>query len=153
MATDRVLRGQLKEFLDFRSAHVGFDAAVKGFPPRLRGAVPKGFEHSVWQLLEHIRIAQADILDFCVNPKYRHDMKWPDDYWPGKPAPPSGVAWSKSVAAILRDRRKMQLLAVNPRINLTARIPHGSGQTYLREILLVQDHAAYHLAQIVDVRR
>ena len=105
MATDKVLRAQLKEFLDFQSAHVGFDAAIKGLPSRLRGAVPKGFEHSVWQLLEHIRIAQADIFDFCVNPKYTHNMKWPDDYWPGKPAPPGGAAWSKSVAAILRDRR------------------------------------------------
>ena len=153
MATDKALRVQLAEFVDWRHAHLGFDAAVKGIPPRLRGAVPKGFAHSIWQVVEHIRIAQADILDFCVNPKYVHDMTWPDDYWPPTPAPKNAGSWPKAMAAIRRDRKAMQRLAMNPRIDLSAKIPHGSGQTYMRELLLVGDHAAYHVAQIVDIRR
>jgi len=153
MAADKALRVQLAEFVDWRHAHLGFDAAVKGIPPRLRGMVPKGFAHSVWQVVEHIRIAQADILDFCVNPKYVHDMKWPDDYWPRAASPGSASAWTKSLAVIRRDRKTMQRLAMNSRIDLFAKIPHGSGQTYLRELLLVGDHAGYHIAQIVDIRR
>ena len=85
---ETLLRAQLADFLDWKSAHVGFDDAVKGIPAKLRGAVPKGFAHSVWQIIEHIRIAQHDILDFCRNPKYA-EMKWPDDYWPAAPAPRS----------------------------------------------------------------
>ena len=100
MAADKALRVQLADFLDWHHAHVGFDAAVKGIPPRLRGAVPKGFAHSIWQIVEHIRIAQADILDFCGNPRYVHDMKWPDDYWPKTPAPKSAAAWTKAIGAI-----------------------------------------------------
>jgi hypothetical protein len=103
--------------------------------------------------VEHIRIAQTDILDFCVNPKYVHDMKWPDDYWPRAASPGSASAWTKSLAVIRRDRKTMQRLAMNPRIDLFAKIPHGSGQTYMRELLLVGDHAGYHIAQIVDIRR
>jgi hypothetical protein len=105
------------------------------------------------QLLEHLRLAQEDILDFCVNPKYVHDMKWPDDYWPRLASPGSAAAWTKSLAVIRRDRKAMQRLAMNPRIDLFAKIPHGSGQTYMRELLLVGDHAGYHIAQIVDIRR
>jgi hypothetical protein len=153
MTADKALRAQLAEFVDWHHAHVGFDAAVKGIPPRLRGVVPKGFAHSIWQVVEHIRIAQADILDFCVNPKYVHDMKWPDDYWPRAASPGSASAWTKSLAVIRRDRKTMQRLAMNPRIDLFAKIPHGSGQTYMRELLLVGDHAGYHIAQIVDIRR
>jgi hypothetical protein len=151
---DKALRTQLAQFVsDWQQAHVGFDRAVKGVPPRLRGAIPKGAAHSIWDIVEHMRIAQADILDFCVNPKYVHDMKWPDDYWPPSPAPKSAAAWTKSLTAIRRDRKATERLALNPKIDLFAKIPHGSGQTYLREVLLVADHAAYHTAQIVDVRR
>ena len=153
MATNKALRVQLAEFVDWHHAHLGFDAAVKGIPPRLRGVVPKGFAHSIWQVVEHIRIAQADILDFCINPTYVHDMTWPDDYWPRTPAPRSAGAWTKAIAAIRRDRKAMQRLAMNPRIDLFAKIPHGSGQTYMRELLLVGDHAAYHISHIVDIRR
>src|SRR5262252_8899828 len=142
MAADKALRAQLAEFVDWHHAHLGFDAAVKGIPPRLRGVVPKGFAHSIWQIVEHIRIAQADILDFCVNPRYVHDMTWPDDYWPRTPAPQSAAAWTKAIGAIRRDRKAMQRLAMNPRIDLFEKIPHGSGQTYMRELLLVGDHAA-----------
>jgi hypothetical protein len=146
------LREQLARFLDWEEAHATFDKAVANLPLNLQGAVPPGFEHSAWQLLEHLRIAQADIYDFCVNPKYRH-QKWPDDYWPKKPAPPDGRAWRGSVASYRADRKKMQALARDPKIDLFARIPHGSGQTYIREILLVVDHAAYHIGQIVMVRK
>jgi hypothetical protein len=152
MAVDKAIRAQLAEFLDWESAHVGFDGAVKGMSPKLRGQVPDGFEHSAWQLVEHIRIAQHDILDFCLNARYRA-MQWPDDYWPKTPGPKSAAAWTKSIAAFQSDRRALQRLAKNPRIDLLAKIPHGSGQTYLREILLVADHTAHHVAQVIDVRR
>jgi hypothetical protein len=145
------LREQLVKFLDWREAHLDFDAAVDGIPADLRGAVPPGLPHSPWQLLEHLRIAQHDILDFCVNPRYE-EMKWPDDYWPAA-APPSAGAWDESLASYRRDRTAMQDLARDSKIDLYARIPHGSGQTYLREILLVVDHAAYHIGQLVLVRR
>lgn len=151
--SDKALRRQLVDFLDWKSAHVGFDDAVKGIPPRLRGAVPKGFAHSVWRVVEHVRIAQHDILDFCRNPRYKETMKWPDDYWPKTPVPKTASAWTKSLAAFERDRKAMQRLAADRRIDLFAKIPHGSGQTYLRELLLVADHTGYHVAQIVDIRR
>ena len=150
---DKALRAQLADFLDWKNAHVGFDDAVKGVPSKLHGAVPKGFAHSVWQIVEHVRIAQHDILDFCTNPQYKHTMKWPDDYWPKTPGPKPARAWTQSLADLKRDRKAMQRLAADERVDLFAKIPHGTGQTYLRELLLVADHTAYHVAQIVDVRR
>jgi uncharacterized damage-inducible protein DinB len=148
---DAALRAQLADFLNWRNAHAGFDAAVAGIPPRMRGVVPKGFAHSIWQVVEHLRIAQNDILDFSINSRYR-EKKWPDDYWP-KSASPSSAAWTRSLSKFRSDRRAMQRLAVNPRVDLLAMIPHGHGQTYLREILLVADHNAHHVAQIIDLRR
>jgi DinB family protein len=152
VSTDKRLRRQLADFLDWKSAHVGFDDVVKGIPVKARGVVPKGFAHSIWQVVEHIRIAQHDILDFSRNPKYR-EMKWPDDYWPTSPVPKSPAAWTRALAEYRADRRAMQRLAVNPRTDLLGKIPHGSGQTVLREVLLVADHTAYHVAQILDLRR
>jgi uncharacterized damage-inducible protein DinB len=152
MADDTVLRAQLVKLLDFEEAHVGFDRAVKGIPPRLRGKVPAGGEHSLWQLLEHLRIAQADILEFCRSASYK-EKKWPDDYWPASAAPRSGATWEKAIAGYRRDRKAFQRLAANPATDLFAQIPHGTGQTYLREILLAADHAAYHIGQIVALRR
>jgi hypothetical protein len=149
---DAALRDHLRKLLDWREAHVGFDAAVKGFPPRLRGVVPNGLEHSAWQLIEHTRMAQADILEFCVSAKYK-EKKWPDDYWPRAAAPKDAAAWMASIAAFRRDRRAMQRLAGDRTIDLFATIPWGSGQTYLREILLVADHTAYHVGQLILVRR
>jgi len=148
---DKALRAQLVKLLDFEEAHVGFDRAVKGIPVRLRGKVPAGGEHSLWQLVEHLRIGQADILEFCRTAKYK-EKKWPDDYWPS-PAPRGATAWTQSIAAYRRDRQAFQRLAANPKIDLFATIPHGTGQTYLREILLAADHAAYHIGQVVAVRR
>jgi hypothetical protein len=151
MSADAALRTHVTKLLEWQDAHVTFDAAVEGIPPELRGRVPDGAPYSLWQLVEHIRLAQHDILDFCVNPHYQ-EMKWPDDYWPGA-APPSGEAWDESVAAYFRDRRALVALTGNPQTDLFARIPHGSGQTYLRELLLTADHTAYHTGQLVIVRR
>ena len=149
----RALREHLVRVLDWEDAHVGFDKAVDGIPPDRRGARASGFEHSPWQLLEHIRIAQDDILDFCVNSAYTHTMKWPDDYWPKDPAPPSDKAWTDSIASSVRSREALKRLATDIE-DLTARVPTGKGhQTYLRGILLAADHVAYHVGQIVAVRR
>src|SRR5258708_6708563 len=152
MADDKALRAQLVKLLAFKEAHVDFDRAVKGIPPRLRGKLPQGAEHSLWQLVEHLRIAQADILEFCRTAKYQ-EKKWPDDYWPKPLWPHTAAAWTKSLAAYRRDRKAFQRLAANPTIDLLAAIPHGTGQTYLREILLVADHNGYHIGQIVALRR
>ncbi len=146
------LRDHLGRLLDWEDAHVGFDKAVDGIPADQRGARAAGFEHSPWQLLEHMRLAQADILDFCVNPNYRHNLKWPDDYWPG-PAPASDAAWKESIASFTRSRDDVRTLAREIE-DLTANVPTGTGnQTYLRAILLVADHTAYHVGQLVAVRR
>jgi hypothetical protein len=146
------LREQLAHLLEWKEAHAGFDKAVEGLPFALQGKVPAGFEHSAWQQLEHLRIALEDIYDFCVNANYAH-KKWPDDYWPKNPAPPDKDAWDRSVTACKADREKMKALALDAKIELTAKIPHGEGQTYLREILLVADHASYHVGQLVQIRK
>jgi len=149
----QAVRDQLARMLDWEEAHVGFDKAVGQIPPDKRGAQAAGFEHSPWQLLEHIRLAQEDILDFCVNPAYVHTMKWPDDYWPKNPAPPSEQAWTESIASCARSREAMKRLAHEIK-DLTALVPKGKGkQTYLRAILLTADHTSYHVGQIVAVRR
>ena len=146
------VREHLVSVLDWEEAHVGFDKAVAGIPPEKRGARPPGFEHSPWQLLEHLRLAQDDILDFCLNTNYVHNMKWPDDYWPS-PAPPDDAAWDTSIAGFIRSRDRMQQLAREVD-DLTASVPTGKpNQTYLRAILLAADHVAYHVGQIVAVRR
>jgi uncharacterized damage-inducible protein DinB len=152
MNQDTAIRDHAAKLLDWGDAHVTFEKAVAGIAPRLRGVVPPGLEHSAWQLLEHVRIAQEDILDFCRNAKYR-EKKWPDDYWPRSVAPKTAAAWKASIAAFKRDRRGLQQLAKNRTIDLFAKIPHGSGQTYMREILLIADHTAYHVGQVILVRR
>ena len=147
------LREHLVRVLDWEEAHAGFDKAVQGIPADMRGAVARGFEHSPWQLVEHLRIALEDILEFCIKPKYEHTMKWPDDYWPKQPAPPSEQAWSDSVAAYNRSVDEFKKLARDVP-DLTALVPTGKGnQTYLRAILLAADHNAYHVGQLVAVRR
>ncbi|HEY8148248.1 MAG TPA: DinB family protein [Vicinamibacteria bacterium] len=151
MSDDQALRAQLRRILDWEDAHASFDRAVAGLPARLRGTAPEGWAHSAWQLLEHLRICQHDILDFCRNPKYVEMAM--EDYWPPSAKPPSPKAWSASVAAIRRDVAALKRLAADRGIDLFARIPHGSGQTYLRELLLVADHNAYHVGQLVALRR
>jgi uncharacterized damage-inducible protein DinB len=150
--SDVQLREQLVRILDWEEAHVGFDKVIDGVPPDTRGAHAPGFEHSVWQLLEHMPIAQAYILDFAVNTGYVHSMKWPDDYWP-KAAPPDAAAWDLSISGFKRDREAFKTLARSTP-DLHALVPTGKGhQTYLRAIFLLADHNAYHLGQIVAVRR
>ena len=151
--TTDVIRDHLARALDWEDAHVGFDKAVAGIPPDKRGARAAGVEHSLWQILEHLRIAQEDILDFCINANYKDNRKWPDDYWPKEDAPPSGKAWDDSIAAYKRSLEAMKQLARDVG-DLTAPVPTGKPtQTYLREILLVIDHTAYHAGQLIDVRR
>ena len=149
---DASLRTHLTKLLSWHDAHVDFETALGDLPEDLRGRVPRGAPYSIWQLVEHLRIAQHDILDFCVNAHYK-EKRWPDDYWPSDPAPPDDRAWTTSVDGYRSDLADVQQLANDTSIDLFARIPHGSGQTYLREILLVADHAAYHVGQIVIVRR
>lgn len=152
MSHDAALREHLRKLLDWQDAHASFDTAVDGLPPAHRGQRPSGLPYSPWELLEHLRITQHDILDFCVNPAYA-EKRWPDDYWPATPAPPSPEAWDESLAAFREDREALKRLAEDPEIDLFAAIPHGQGQTYLRELLLVADHTAYHVGQLVAVRR
>jgi DinB superfamily len=146
------LRSVIAGLLDSEDAHAGFDKVVGRLPPKLRGQVPAGLPYSPWQLLEHIRIAQEDILDFCRNPSYR-ERQWPDDYWPTAPSPPSPEAWDRSILAFRRDRDALKQLALNEDIDLLDKVPAGKDQTYLRELLLAADHTAYHLGELVVVRR
>jgi hypothetical protein len=152
MSNETAIRETLARMLSWGDAHAGFEAAVNGLPADLRNRRPEGVPYSPWQLLEHLRIAQHDILDFCVNADYA-EMEWPKDYWPASPAPPSDAAWQESIDAFLEDRAALQALAADPSRDLDARIPHGSGQSYLRELLLVADHTAYHVGELVLVRR
>lgn len=146
------LRRHLAKILDWEDAHVGFDRAVEDVAPKHRGVVPPGFAWSLWQLVEHIRLTQFDILDFCRNSAYVEPGSMVE-YWPDLPAPPFDKSWDETVAAVRRDRDAMKALARDSKVDLFARIPHGNGQTYLRELLLVADHTAYHVGQIVAVRR
>jgi uncharacterized damage-inducible protein DinB len=147
------LRDHLVRVLDWEDAHVGFDRAVDGLPDDLRGACPPGFAYSAWQLIEHIRLAQDDILDFCVNASYSHNLRWPEDYWPAQPAPPDAQAWAASLAAYARGRDALKQLAREVP-DLTVTVPTGTGaQTYLRALLLTADHTAYHVGQLVALRR
>jgi hypothetical protein len=149
---EKILREQLVELLSGGQAHVDWKAALTGIPANLRGVRPKGMPHSVWELFEHMRIAQWDILEFSRNPKHV-SPDWPQGYWPGTPEPPNAKAWAKSMKLFALDLAAMKKLVTSPRTDLFARIPHGDGQTILREALLVADHNAYHLGEIVIVRR
>jgi hypothetical protein len=149
---EQSLRKHLVELLAGGGAHAKFEDAIKGLPPKLRGIKPANFPHSPWMLLEHLRLAQWDILEFSRNVKHV-SPKWPEGYWPKQEAPPNAAAWKKSVQQFRRDLKAVQSLVANPKTDLFAKIPWGDGPTILREALLVADHNAYHLAQLVDVRR
>src|SRR5215831_9275677 len=142
------IRKHVNNLLRMEGAHLSFADAMKDFPKALRGAKPAGVTHSAWELLEHMRLAQEDILDFSRNPEYR-ERAFPDDYWPASAAPPNDAAWDKAVHAFQKDLKEMQALIAGPANGLFARIPHGQGQTLLREALLVADHNAYHLGQLM----
>jgi hypothetical protein len=151
-AQDQQLRQHLLELLAGGQAHAKFEDAIKGLPPKLRGAKPANFPHSPWMLLEHLRIAQHDILEFSRNKNHK-SPKWPEGYWPKNEAPSSADAWTKSVNQFEAEVKAMQALVKNPKTDLFAKIPWGAGQTILREVLLLADHNAYHIAQLIDVRR
>jgi len=149
---DAALREHLAALLKGGDAHARFSEAVGGFPAAKRGILAEGLVHTGWQLLEHLRIAQWDMLEFSRNAKHV-SPQFPEDYWPKSPAPPDEEAWDKSVASFENDLREMFKLVKNPKTDLYAKIPHGEGQTILREALVLADHNSYHLAQLVDLRR
>jgi len=144
-------REQLVELLSGGEAHLTFDDAFADLPAELRGAKPRGQPHTPWRLLEHIRIAQWDILEFSRNPAHV-SPEWPAGYWPEGDAPPDAVAWNRSIRAFRRDLRAMERLVADPASDLLAPFPHGSGQTLLREATLCTDHTSYHLGQLTIIR-
>jgi len=149
---DAALREHLVKLLTEAQAHATFDDAVKGLAPVLHGKTPKGAEHSPWQILEHLRIAQWDIVEFSRNAKHE-SPKWPEGYWPTEKAPVDEKGWDKSVRAFKHDLKEMVELIRDEKTDLFAKIPGGDGQTILREALLIADHNAYHVGQLVLVRR
>jgi hypothetical protein len=149
---EHALRRQLVELLAGGEAHAKFEDVVKNLPAKLRAARPVNFPHSPWMILEHLRLAQWDILEFSRNPKHV-SPPWPSGYWPKTEAPPNAAAWNKSIQQFRRHGKAMQNLVAKRNTDLFAKIPWGDGQTILREALLVADHNAYHGAQMVDVRR
>jgi len=151
-AQNRSLREHILYLLQGGGAHAKFDEVIAGIPPKLRGQKPAGLPHSLWMLLEHMRIAQWDILGFSRNPKHV-SPKWPDGHWPRTEAPLRPAGWNVSIKKFRHDLKAMQDLAKNPKTDLFARIPWGDGQTILREALLLADHNAYHLGQMLDARR
>jgi hypothetical protein len=151
MNDDKALREHLLYLLTKDGAHAGFDDAVKDFPAALRGVRPAGSPHSPWELLEHLRIAQWDILEFTRDQHVSPDF--PKGYWPTSPEPPSAEAWDESVGKFRSDREALAKLLSDPATDLFAKLPHGEGQTVLREVLLTADHNAYHLGQLLLVRR
>ena len=149
---DKVLRDHLVKLLKGGQAFVTFDNAIKNVKPELRNKRPSKEIHSVWENLEHMRIAQEDILKYSIDPKWE-SPDWPEGYWPQNSGSIDDNAWNESVASFIRDREEVIKLAMNEKIDLTSIIPHTEEHTYLREILLVADHNAYHLGQVVIVRK
>jgi uncharacterized damage-inducible protein DinB len=138
--------------LEWEQAHASLDHALKNLAPDLRAKRAPNFPHSVWELVDHIRRTQHDLLEFCVNPKYE-EPKFPDDYWPSPTALPTEREWTDSLAAIHRDAAALAKFTTEGDVDLTAKIPHGTGQTYLRTVLVAVDHTSYHVGQIIAVRR
>ena len=147
-----VLRQQLVDAMRGHQAHIDFDSAMKNFPAQLQGIKPPGAPHTAWQLLEHMRIAQNDILEFSRNPEHK-SPKWPDGYWPDTEVPPTSEAWSKSVKAFQKDAEEMTKIVGDLQNDLFQPFAHGDGQTLLREALLVASHNAYHLGQLMYLKR
>ena len=152
MTDERALREHVLHVLRGGGAHLDFEAAVADLPAELRGVKPPGMPHSPWRILEHMRIAQWDILEFSRNAGHV-SPGFPEGYWPDGDAPPNPQAWEHTLDTFRADLQAMQDLVADPAIDLFAQIPHGDGQTILREALLVADHNAYHLGQLVAVRR
>lgn len=152
MGSDKTVRSLLLEQLEGRNAHVDFNQAVQGLTFKQAGIRVEGIPHTIWELVEHIRIGQDDILEFCNNPDYEA-LDWPDNYWPEKSKPESKEQFEKSVQAVQDGIEEMRELIRDPQNNLQKPLPHGDGQTLFREAMLIVDHNAYHIGQIVLVRR
>ncbi len=152
MERDLALREQLARALDWGSAHMTLEQAVAEFPLEYMNVRPPNVAYTPWQLLEHVRIAQRDILDFARNPSYV-EMEWPREYWPPQGENASGERWNETLRGIRSDLEELKRLATDPSIDLNAPIPHGQGQTVLRELLLVADHNAYHLGEFAILRQ
>ena len=151
-SSDLIVRKQIAQFLEESHAHAGFDAAVDDFPPELRGRKPPGAAHTAWQLLEHMRIALWDILEFSRDGRHK-SPKWPEGYWPESETPPNEKAWDERVRRFRADRRAMQKLVLDKTRDLSAIVPYGQSQTLVREALILIDHNAYHTGQLVLLRR
>jgi hypothetical protein len=149
---DKALREHVLYLLEGGGAHAKFDDVVAGIPAKILGQKPAGLPHSLWMLLEHLRIAQWDILEFSRDPKHT-SPKWPEGYWPKTEAPTTAAAWNASVKKFRQGLQAMQELVKDPKIDLFARIPWSDSHTILREALLLADHNAYHLGQMLDARR
>lgn len=150
--SDQSLRDHVLYLLNGGGAHLDFEHAVQGLAPELRGATISNVPHSAWQQVEHMRICQWDILEFSVNPNHV-SPEFPEGYWPSTPTPPHETAWDDAVDAFRSDLEAMCRLVRDPRTDLFAEIPHGDGQTILREALLIADHNAYHLGQLIVLRK
>lgn len=150
MSSSSELRSRLKDVLTWHSAHADLERAVKNVAPEYRGRRPNDLPYSLWQVLEHIRLAQADILAYCLNAEYG-SPEWPDDFWPPDATPPTREAWQASIDGIRRDRQR--LVQMIDEVDVDASVPHAREHTFLREILLVADHTAYHIGQMVVLRR
>lgn len=149
---DTITRKHLVELITGGNAHATLDDALDNLPVNLRGAVPYGLPYSIWQLAEHIRIAQWDILEFSKDQTHQ-SPKWPDEYWPKEAEPKDDAAWDKTISQIKKDGEEFIALLNDPENDLYKPLPKGDGQTLLREALLVADHAAYHTAEIIVIRR
>jgi hypothetical protein len=152
MPQTAALRAELDLLLKGGSAHADFERAIADFPADLAGNKPKGAPHSAWELLEHLRIAQWDMLEFSRDPKHK-SPSWPEGYWPKKPAPPDAAAWQRSVESFRMDNEAMRKLVADSRSDLFAPLAHGEGQTLLREALQMADHNAYHIGELIFLRR
>ena len=152
MASTEAWRSIVASSLDWEQAHASLDHAIEGLAPELRGQRPANFPHSAWELLDHIRATQHDLLEFCTSEHYE-EPKWPDDYWPKSGAPKDDAAWDACVDAIHRETKAFANFTTNDPRDLTAKIPHGTGQTYLRTVIVAVDHTSYHVGQIIAVRR
>ena len=152
MANTESWRSIVASALDWEQAHAKLDSAIDKLPAELRGKRPEGLPHSVWELVDHIRRTQHDLLEFCTNPEYT-DPRFPDDYWPPSPAPKDDAEWNQCIKAIHTDAAALAAFTTDTTGDLTAKIPHGTGQTYLRTILVAIDHTSYHVGQVLITRR
>lgn len=152
MTNEQQIRQQLAKVLDWGEAHADFRATISDFPEELRGIAPPGFSHTAWELLEHMRIALSDIVEFTKDPRHK-SPPWPDGYWPTSRVPPQEEAWDQCIESITDRLEEMQALILDRHRPLTEPLPRSQGQTLLREALLIADHNAYHVGQLVQLRK